>query len=190
MACYALNKESVNADIRSYVTAQLFQQHEFGDLSQDLLEEIRRKKALISLPRNLEETYERIIKRIPVKFKKDAIRLLQFLVEYKPRRFNIERRLRYKTNIYLIYLTNINGNYKKIKQDFPLVIYIAKILVGYTTLTQASENIVRAIVSNLGPPQGSRLYYIYFVGLIALTRDLISKGADVDVQGGYYGNTL
>ena len=43
--CLALNKDSVNADIRSYVAAQLLQRREFRDqhLPQDLLERIRRK---------------------------------------------------------------------------------------------------------------------------------------------------
>lgn len=43
--CLALDKDSVNADIRSYVAAQLLQRREFQDqhLSQDLLERIRRK---------------------------------------------------------------------------------------------------------------------------------------------------
>jgi hypothetical protein len=43
--CLALDKDSVNADIRSYVAAQLLQRREFRDqcLSQDLLERIRRK---------------------------------------------------------------------------------------------------------------------------------------------------
>ncbi|KAL2126811.1 hypothetical protein VTI74DRAFT_192 [Chaetomium olivicolor] len=43
--CLALDKDSVNADIRSYVAAQLLQRREFRDqrLSKDLLERIRRK---------------------------------------------------------------------------------------------------------------------------------------------------
>ncbi|KAK4221334.1 hypothetical protein QBC38DRAFT_345793, partial [Podospora fimiseda] len=41
-----------------------------------------------------------------------------------------------------------------------------------------------------GPPQGSRLYYACFAGLIAPVRDLIGKGADVNAQGGEYGNAL
>lgn len=43
--CLALDKESVNADIRSYVAAQLSQRRDFRDkpLSQDLLEGIRKK---------------------------------------------------------------------------------------------------------------------------------------------------
>lgn len=43
--CLALDKESINADIRSYVAAQLFQRRDFRDkpLSQDLVERIRKK---------------------------------------------------------------------------------------------------------------------------------------------------
>jgi hypothetical protein len=43
--CLALDKESINADIRSYVVAQLLQRREFRDkrLSQDLLEGIQKK---------------------------------------------------------------------------------------------------------------------------------------------------
>ncbi|KID95703.1 Pfs, NACHT and Ankyrin domain protein, partial [Metarhizium majus ARSEF 297] len=141
--CLALNKKSINADIRSYVAAQLSQRPDFRDkrLSQDLLEGIRRKvgdgadgmsrwapcqlnslarcphqaaieKALSSLPRNLEETYRRMIQCIPTELKIDAMRLLQFLVhskrplklaeaneviatqiEHEPRGFDVKRRL-------------------------------------------------------------------------------------------------
>jgi hypothetical protein len=43
--CLALDKGSINADIRSYVAAQLLQRREFQDkrLSQDLLERIQKK---------------------------------------------------------------------------------------------------------------------------------------------------
>ena len=41
------------------------------------------EEALISLPRSLKETYERMIKSIPPDRKTDAIRLLQFLVHSK-----------------------------------------------------------------------------------------------------------
>jgi hypothetical protein len=39
--------------------------------------------ALVSLPRTLNETYQRMIAGIPTERKKDAIRLLQFLVHSK-----------------------------------------------------------------------------------------------------------
>jgi ankyrin repeat protein len=41
------------------------------------------EEALESLPRNLNETYERMIKSIPTELESDAIRLLQFLVHSK-----------------------------------------------------------------------------------------------------------
>ncbi|KID60063.1 Pfs, NACHT and Ankyrin domain protein, partial [Metarhizium brunneum ARSEF 3297] len=147
--CLALDKKSVNADIRSYVAAQLSQRPDFRDkrLSEDLLEGIQRKvgdgadgmfrwafcqlgslarcphkaaikEALASLPRNLEETYRRMIQRIPTELKTDAMRLLQFLVhskrpltlaeakeviatriEHEPRGFDAKRRLFCETDV-------------------------------------------------------------------------------------------
>ncbi|KAH7112282.1 hypothetical protein B0J13DRAFT_461448, partial [Dactylonectria estremocensis] len=107
--CLLLNKKAINADIRSYVTAQLSQRRDFQDkhLSQNLLEQIRDKvgdgadgmwafcqldslarcrheaaieTALAALPRDLDETYRRMIENIPKELKNDAIRLLQFLL--------------------------------------------------------------------------------------------------------------
>ncbi|KAJ5214504.1 NACHT nucleoside triphosphatase [Penicillium cf. viridicatum] len=45
--------------------------------------EVAMKKALASLPENLNETYRRMIASIPAELKSDAIRLLQFLVHSK-----------------------------------------------------------------------------------------------------------
>ncbi|KAJ5776749.1 NACHT nucleoside triphosphatase [Penicillium nucicola] len=112
--CQPLDQSAVNSDIRSWVTAQLSQRRDFTEkpLSQDLLEEIRRKvgdgadgmfrwafcqldslakcpheaameEVLVSLPRTLNETYQRMITSIPAERKNDAIRLLQFLVHSK-----------------------------------------------------------------------------------------------------------
>lgn len=41
-----------------------------------------------------------------------------------------------------------------------------------------------------GPPRGSKLYFACFIGLAAPARDLISKGADINAQGGRYDNAL
>ncbi|KAJ4243331.1 hypothetical protein NW762_014817 [Fusarium torreyae] len=305
--CLALNKESINADIRSYVAAQLSQGRDFRDkpLSQDLLTRIRKKvgdgadgmfrwafcqldtiarcrheaaieEALASLPRNLEDTYRRMIECIPAELKTDAIRLLQFLVHSKrplklaeakeviatqiddeSQGFDVKRRLfcnsdvsaycpslvmvvhathkelhlahfsvkeyllrdnQFKiaiastsiTRTCLTYLTDIH---KETEQDFPMARYAAEIWTGYAVLSQASEDIARATVRFLedeetfqrwarlyqpdrdwdrdpGPPRGSRLYYACFVGLVLPARDLIGKGADVNAQGGEYGNAL
>ncbi|KAK2590467.1 hypothetical protein QQS21_011854 [Conoideocrella luteorostrata] len=141
--CLPLNKKSVNADIRSYVAAQLSERADFRrkHLSHDLLGGIQRQvgdgadgmfrwafcqldslarcpheaaieTALASLPRNLEETYKRMVDSIPRDRETDAMRLLQFIVhakrplsvaqakeviatqiEHEPRGFNTKRRL-------------------------------------------------------------------------------------------------
>lgn len=54
--CLALDKESINADIRSYVAAQLFQRRDFRDkpLSQDLVERIRSGRKLATGPTGCE----------------------------------------------------------------------------------------------------------------------------------------
>ncbi|KAL2818954.1 Pfs, NACHT and ankyrin domain protein [Aspergillus granulosus] len=144
-----IEKQAVNSDIQSWVTAQLFQRRDFTEkaLSGNLLEGIQRRvgdgadgmfrwafcqldslarcrheaameEALVSLPRNLNETYQRMMENIPKELKKDAIRLLQFLVhskrplklveakeiiatqiENKPQGFNIKHRLFCETDI-------------------------------------------------------------------------------------------
>ncbi|KAJ5102656.1 Pfs NACHT and ankyrin domain protein [Penicillium argentinense] len=117
------------------------------------------------------------------------------------------------TRTYLTYLTDINGSYGDIIRDFPMARRAAECWTGYAALCQASEDIVRTIVTFLekeatfqrwtrlyqadrswaadpGPPRGSRLYYACFAGLVTPARDLIDKGADVNAQGGRYGNAL
>ncbi|KAF5139369.1 Ankyrin repeat domain-containing protein 50 [Metarhizium anisopliae] len=92
--------------------------------------------------------------------------------------------------------------------------YAAEVWTRHAALAQAySEDIVRATVRFLeeeatfqrwaqlyqadmdwdhdpGPPQGSRLYYACCDGLVAPARDLLDKGADVNAEGGRYGNAL
>ncbi|KAK3987515.1 hypothetical protein QBC44DRAFT_351772 [Cladorrhinum sp. PSN332] len=101
--CVRLDIEAIDHDIRCYVTATLQESHDFVDkeLSEELQEQIRRKaacqlkalaecttpydikNALSSLPRDLNETYDRTLQNIPKNKMKDAIRLLQFLVHWK-----------------------------------------------------------------------------------------------------------
>ncbi|KIL93604.1 hypothetical protein FAVG1_03586 [Fusarium avenaceum] len=109
-----LDKEVVNADIRSYVKATLEQRRDFVDksLPPEILEIIYNKvrngadgmfrwaacqldslarclsprdikTTLNTLPQDLKETYRRILEGIPSEYKRDAIRLLQFLVHAK-----------------------------------------------------------------------------------------------------------
>ncbi|KNB15969.1 hypothetical protein FOXG_14283 [Fusarium oxysporum f. sp. lycopersici 4287] len=147
--CVQLDKNVINADIRSYVEATLEQKPDFVDkkLSPSILEEIRDKigdgadgmfrwaacqletlarclspkdikTALRSLPRDLNETYCRMLQNIPSEYKRSAIRLLQFLVytkrplelaeaieviateiDQEPRGFDVDGRLSLKTDI-------------------------------------------------------------------------------------------
>ncbi|EXK76210.1 hypothetical protein FOQG_19040 [Fusarium oxysporum f. sp. raphani 54005] len=112
--CLLLDKDAINADIRSYVMARLERSPEFARWasSPSVLEQIRNKigskpdgmqvlfrwaacqldsletcldregieTALKSLPQDLNETYNRLLQRIPPERKHKAIRLLQFLV--------------------------------------------------------------------------------------------------------------
>ncbi|KUM55675.1 hypothetical protein ACN42_g11571, partial [Penicillium freii] len=117
------------------------------------------------------------------------------------------------TRTCLIYLTDINGSEREMRRYFPMARYAAEHWPYHATLTLAYEEITQRIVSFLeteetfqrwarlhqadmswddspGAPRGSRLYYACFNGLRVPARDLIDKGADVNAQGGYYGNAL
>ncbi|CAI7573575.1 unnamed protein product, partial [Penicillium glandicola] len=117
------------------------------------------------------------------------------------------------TRTCLTYLTDITGSNKEIRRDFPMARYAAELLSDHASLAQAAEDIVRAIVSFLeeeatfqrwahlyqadkswdddpGPPKGSSFYYACLIGLVAPVRDFISKGADINMQGGTYGTAL
>ncbi|EWZ78701.1 hypothetical protein FOWG_17079 [Fusarium oxysporum f. sp. lycopersici MN25] len=313
--CVQLDKNVINADIRSYVEATLEQKPDFVDkkLSPSILEEIRDKigdgadgmfrwaacqletlarclspkdikTALRSLPRDLNETYCRMLQNIPSEYKRSAIRLLQFLVytkrplelaeaieviateiDQEPRGFDVDGRLSLKTDIlrycpslviiaevtksiwtveelhlahfsvkeYLLeqaqfnlenasiaisktcltYLTDIRGSDSTIRYDFPMARYAAESWMDYAVSAEASEDIVRITLSFLrdettferwcrlyeadrswgnkpGPPRASRLYYACLGGLSWGATDLITEGADVNAQGGEYGNAL
>ncbi|KAH7207390.1 hypothetical protein DER44DRAFT_374790 [Fusarium oxysporum] len=147
--CVLLDKQAINADIRSYVEVTLEQKSDFVDkkLSQGILDEIRDKIgdgadgmfrwaacqleslarclspkavkiALRALPRDLNETYYRMLKNIPAEYKSSAIRLLQFLVytkrpvtlaeaveviateiDQEPRGFDVDGRLSLKADV-------------------------------------------------------------------------------------------
>ncbi|KAJ6118794.1 NACHT nucleoside triphosphatase [Penicillium samsonianum] len=110
----------------------------------------------------------------------------------------------------LTYLTDITGSNE---HDFPMARSAAELLTGHAWSAQASEEIVQMIlrflenkatfqrwtdlnqvdnrsVYDIFRPRGPRLYYACFVGLVAPARHLVSQGADVNAQGGYYGNAL
>ncbi|EXL68463.1 hypothetical protein FOPG_15472 [Fusarium oxysporum f. sp. conglutinans race 2 54008] len=284
--CVLLDKKAVNADIHSYVNATLEQKPDFVDkkLSQGILNEIPIKLALRSLPRDLNETYYRMLQNIPSEYKSSAIRLLQFLVyakrpltlaeaieviateiDQEPRGFDVDGRLCQKADVlrycpslviiaevtkyaetveelhlahfpvkeYLLeqaqfdlesasivitrtcltYLGDINNNCSTIRSDFPMARYAAEYWTEYAVSAETSEEIVLITVNFLkdettfqlwchiyqtdlwwenepGPPRASRLYYACLGGLSWAARDLISEGADVNAEGGVYGNAL
>ncbi|KAJ9413682.1 hypothetical protein QL093DRAFT_2487593 [Fusarium oxysporum] len=305
--CVLLDKQAVNTDIRSYVNATLEQKRDFVDkkLSQGTLDEIRDKvgdgadgmqslarclspkaikAALGFLPRDLNETYRRMVQNIPSEYKSGAIRLLQFLVyakrplslsetievlatqiDQEPRGFDVDGRLCQKADVlrycpslviiakvtnygetveelhlahfsvkeYLLeqaqfdlesasnvitrtcltYLGDIKNNCSTIRSDFPMARYAAESWMDYAVSAETSEDIVRTTVSFLrdettfqrwcrlyqadrwwdhepGPPKASRLYYACLAGLAGAARDLTTEGADVNAQGGKYGNAL
>ncbi|KAH7205287.1 hypothetical protein BKA60DRAFT_685024 [Fusarium oxysporum] len=240
--------------------------------------------ALTSLPHDLNETYYRMLEEIPSEYRRDAIRLLQFLVHTKrpltlpeaveviateinqePRGFNVKRRLfqaadilRYCPSLVIIteatkyaktteelhlahfsvkeyllkqaqfdvesasivitrtcltYLSDIRSNCSTIRSDFPMARYAAEYWTEYAVSAETSEEIVRITVDFLkdettfqrwcrlyqadrpwndkpGPPSASRLYYACLGGLSWIARDLTTEGADVNAQGGLYGNAL
>ncbi|EGU74404.1 hypothetical protein FOXB_15094, partial [Fusarium oxysporum f. sp. conglutinans Fo5176] len=242
------------------------------------------KTALKSLPPDLNETYRLMLENIPDKYKRGAIRLLQFLVHTKrplkvleaieviatqvdqePRGFDVDGRLcqecdvlRYCPSLVIIiqvtkfdevveelhlahfsvkeyllkkaefnlksasivitrtcltYLTDIRGSHSTIRRDFPMARYAAESWMDYAVLAETSEDIVRTTVSFLRdettfqrwcelyaadrswgdrrrPPRAPRLYYACLGGLSWAARDLTTEGADVNAQGGFYGNAL
>ncbi|KAK4922629.1 hypothetical protein LTR66_016587, partial [Elasticomyces elasticus] len=203
--CQPLDRSAVNSDIRSWVIAQLSQRREFTEkpLSQDLLEEIRRKvgdgadgmwafcqldslakclheaemeQALVSLPRTLNETYQRMITAIPTERKNDAIRLLQFLVHSKQplklaeakeviatpiengsQGFKIKRRLFCETDI-LGYCPGLMTVFHATKTELHLAHFSVKeYLLGENdfTITTASNSITRTCLTYLTDINGS-----------------------------------
>ncbi|KAF4461456.1 hypothetical protein FALBO_11750 [Fusarium albosuccineum] len=313
--CVSLDKQAINADIRSYVVATLEQKTSFVEkkLSQDLLDEIRDKigngadgmfrwaacqldslarclspkaikTALKSLPRDLNETYRRMLQDIPPEYKSNAIRLLQFLVytkrpltvseaieviatqiDQEPQGFDVDARLCQEADVlrccpslvliaevtqygrtieelhlahfsvkeYLLkqakfdlesasiiitrtcltYLTDIEGDHSTIRNDFPMARYAAESWFHFAVSAEIELGIVQAAVRFLrdettfqrwgrlyqsdrswgdepGPPRASRLYYTCLGGLLNVARNLVREGADVNAQGGDYGNAL
>ncbi|KPA37290.1 hypothetical protein FLAG1_09900 [Fusarium langsethiae] len=113
----------------------------------------------------------------------------------------------------LTYLTDIRGSHSTIRREFPMARYAAESWMDYAVSAETSEDIVQTTVSFLrdettfqrwcrlyqadrkwddkpGPPSASRLYYACLCGLSWAARDLTTEGADVNAQGGEFGNAL
>ncbi|KAK0721573.1 Pfs, NACHT and ankyrin domain protein [Lasiosphaeria miniovina] len=118
------------------------------------------------------------------------------------------------TQTCLTYLTDIEGNYEEIEWNFPLAQFAAEVWTSHAASVKSSEEIVRVIIRFLEDeitfqrwrrlyqdskarfeypyhrPEGSQLYYTCLTGLALVAQYFITKGADVNAQGGYYGNAL
>ncbi|KAM6516681.1 hypothetical protein FALCPG4_014855 [Fusarium falciforme] len=115
------------------------------------------------------------------------------------------------TRTCLTYLTDIKSSHK-IKHDFPMARFAAESWMDHPVSAKTSEDIVRTTVNFLqdettfqrwgrlyqadyawkndpGPPRASGLYYACLGGLAGAARSLI-EGADVNAQGGRFGNAL
>ncbi|KAK4182171.1 vegetative incompatibility protein HET-E-1, partial [Podospora australis] len=311
--CMPLDREAVNDDIRSYVTATLQESPDFVDkkLSEELQEQIRQKvgngakgmfrwaacqlktlgecttpfhikNALSMLPRDLNETYDRMVESIPKNNLKDAIRLLQFLVHWEFWRpltlkqaieiiatspddteeelggFHYDRRPfedavpKYCPNLVSVVevksgdhvITELHLAHFSVKEyllkreEFNLKnasIRLSKTCINYLEGIEDSEGLISeedgsdtmeycatmtwtryytlaesieddsliqkaiAFIENdssfsrlfrYEEDVGSKLYYVCKNGLLAVSRRLIEQGADVNAQGGHFGNAL
>ncbi|KAG5793238.1 hypothetical protein H9Q69_007716 [Fusarium xylarioides] len=127
--------------------------------------------------------------------------------------FNLENASLTILKTCLAYLTDIRGSHSTIRRDFPMARYAAESWMDHAVSANTSEDIVRMTVSFLrdettfqrwcrlyqadrpwddgpGPPRAPRLYYACLGGLPWAARDLMTEGADVNAQGGEYGNAL
>ncbi|KFA68485.1 hypothetical protein S40285_05380 [Stachybotrys chlorohalonatus IBT 40285] len=117
------------------------------------------------------------------------------------------------TQTCLTYLTAITGTYDEMRRNYPLALFAAKDWTSYAVSAESSEEVFRAILVFLntestfqrwgclhqadfscrydaGPPSASKLYYTCLGGLFRVAQELITKGSNVNAQGGDYGNAL
>ncbi|KAL4966716.1 Pfs, NACHT and ankyrin domain protein, partial [Aspergillus stella-maris] len=127
--------------------------------------------------------------------------------------FNITTASISMAKTYLTYLTDISGSYREIRQRFPMARRAAELWPGHAASAQSSEVISQMTIrfleneatlrqwasiyeddqyltATFDPPQGSKLYYACLTGLVAAARYFIDTGANVNAQGGDYGNSL
>ncbi|KXJ84981.1 Pfs, NACHT and ankyrin domain protein [Microdochium bolleyi] len=113
----------------------------------------------------------------------------------------------------LAYLADIECSDAEIRQQFPMARFAAQVWTGFAAAAETAGSVLEASVrflqgeatfqrwcrlyqqdtywdDNPGPPKGSRLYYACFGGLSGTATSLLEKGADVNAQGGEYGNAL
>ncbi|KAI5465093.1 ankyrin repeat-containing domain protein [Mariannaea sp. PMI_226] len=131
----------------------------------------------------------------------------------KNAQFSLESASIIITRTCLTYLTDLKGDLHQSKIKFPMARYAAAYWMDYATSAETSRDIVERAVGflqneitfqrwcllystgseradHLRFPQASRLYYACLGGIAGVARSLLGKGANVNAQGGYYGNAL
>ncbi|KAH6681012.1 hypothetical protein F5X68DRAFT_223548 [Plectosphaerella plurivora] len=169
------------------------QRRDFQDkhLSQGLLKRIQRKheKALVSLPRNLDETYFRMLTSILADLKDDrplrlaeAIEVIATQIEEDFARFNVESRLfRLVSVLHLSYFSvkEYLLGIDQIKLPTTSISITITCLTYLTDIEGSHTEIKRQF------PMGSRLYYACLAGLSGAAKAILDEGADVNAKGGY-----
>jgi hypothetical protein len=113
---------------------------------------------------------------------------------------------------HLLYL-DFNLPTKELEEAFPLAQYCARYWITFAAVTESKDEILQGFIREFfcyhrssyrncyslyrpdqpakrGEEPASALYYASFGGLINTVKYLLSQGADVNAQGGEYGNAL
>ncbi|OHE98290.1 hypothetical protein CORC01_06487 [Colletotrichum orchidophilum] len=111
------------------------------------------------------------------------------------------------------YIRSIDSSYQTTRANFPLARYAAEVVMKHARLAESSDEIVQETVAFFqkettfkrwaylyqpdlpwedepDPPKAECLYYTCLGGLSRVSSLLVYQGADVNAQGGYYGNAL
>ncbi|GAB1317179.1 NACHT domain-containing protein [Madurella fahalii] len=179
------------------------------DILEQCLDYYELQNALRSLPQDLNETYSRILMSIPDQRKETALRILQFLT-YSKRPLTLEEAVDA--------IAIREGRFDpKCRLPCPREItrYSAEYWTDHAkpveTLDDVRESIMDFFENHTAykiwryifdpdrpwkkrprpkPDTAPPLYFASLSGLIAVAQMLLEKGADVNIQGGHYGNAL
>ncbi|TLS31007.1 hypothetical protein PpBr36_03495 [Pyricularia pennisetigena] len=211
--CLELDKKAANADIHAYVLSRLHNDDGFVNksLPVELIQDIGNrigngadgiwafcqmqtlaecasvfdiKSALGNLPRDLEETYTRMMENIPEPFKKAAIRLLTFLV-------HCERPLELsegKDVIATIETEPEGFDCHRRPFDEAVFRHCPGMITSIVAVTHLLEN--GANVNERGGLFGNALQAASYKGHANIVKLLLKNGANVNKKGGYFGNAL
>ncbi|KAK2764811.1 hypothetical protein CKAH01_15750 [Colletotrichum kahawae] len=214
------------------------------------------RQTLQSLPRTLDETYERVLNRIPPEFEQNAIRILQFLafserplrieeavdviavvIGNKPR-FDAKNRMPqaeeisiYCSSLVAVVTRDEDGDNRvkelqlayfsvkeyllsdRLRQNIFRTFVEAQARASITEICLAVHDLIREFCLDEESPQTSYqlynpdepweeepersktdetvvLYYVACGGIVSAVEEVLKNGADVNTQGGRYGNAL